>query len=63
MANARNIEEVKELHGEGGSDVFTSTRHVNPNAVSLIYRNCIQNLTSFYLTDTEYKGFQIKLLE
>ena len=28
------MEELKELHGEGGSDVFTSTRHVNPNAVS-----------------------------
>ena len=22
-----------ELRGEGGSDVFSSTRHVNPNAV------------------------------
>ena len=23
----------EELRGEGGSDVFSSTRHVNPNAV------------------------------
>ena len=30
------MEELKELHGEGGSDVFTSTRHVNPNAVSIV---------------------------
>jgi len=30
--DSRNMEELKELHGEGGSDVFTSTRHVNPNA-------------------------------
>ena len=32
------MEELKELHGEGGSDVFTSTRHVNPNAVSIVIR-------------------------
>ena len=35
-ADSRNMEELKELHGEGGSDVFTSTRHVNPNAVSIV---------------------------
>merc|ERR1711944_299392 len=27
--NPSNIEEMKELRGEGGSDVFTSTRHIN----------------------------------
>ena len=36
MSNVKpsNVDEVKELRNEGGSDVFTSTRHVNPNAVS-----------------------------
>ena len=24
-----NLDEVNELRGEGGSDVFTSTRHIN----------------------------------
>ena len=27
--NPSNIDEMKELRGEGGSDVFTSTRHIN----------------------------------
>jgi len=27
--NAPNIKEMNELRGEGGSDVFTSTRHIN----------------------------------
>ena len=26
---APNVRELSELQGEGGSDVFTSTRHVN----------------------------------
>ena len=37
------MEELKELHGEGGSDVFTSTRHVNPNAVSIVILTGGQN--------------------
>ena len=33
---APNVRELSELQGEGGSDVFTSTRHVNnTNQVSL----------------------------
>ena len=63
MANARNIEELKELHGEGGSDVFTSTRHVNPNAVSIIRKWLYRNTYKFCITDTEYERFQIELLE
>ena len=37
---APNIRELSELQGEGGSDVFTSTRHVNnTNQVSLSLKN------------------------
>ena len=68
------MEELKELHGEGGSDVFTSTRHVNPNAVShglkdhktrqMDSSKCC-HLTNIFcsITGTKHKRFQDEVLE
>ena len=62
------MEELKELHGEGGSDVFTSTRHVNPNAVSIVILTKYFSLSFdeyFFcsITGTKHKRLQDEVLE
>lgn len=48
----------EELRGEGGSDVFSSTRHVNPNAVRARFHENYNFMSRLLYISTYGKHFQ-----
>lgn len=49
----------EELRGEGGSDVFSSTRHVNPNAVRARFHEHFNFMPRLLYVHTYGKIFQL----
>ena len=48
-----------ELRGEGGSDAFSSTRHVNPNAVRARFHEHFNFMPRLLYVHTYGKHFQL----